>query len=235
MMDFKELSKFFHKNGYVYIKDFFNPNLMDECHDEITTHFKKDITYKHDVSFIEKSKTDVIPWFPQIEGNNKFDDLEMDKRLCDLTEEILGPGWRSLYCMVMFSNVSSNGQAWHQDCSPDNKKNFNLNRLVYTMDIDASTGGEISLIPGSHKKGLIPAGSATEQIHDDIKIKPTKGSLLMLHGHTWHRVHPIFNKIRVSTNFRCVPENTPDNVTDVAIYRNMLFRFSDGKIIAERS
>jgi len=31
MMDFKELSKFFHKNGYVYIKDFFNPNLMDEC------------------------------------------------------------------------------------------------------------------------------------------------------------------------------------------------------------
>ncbi|MDB2450993.1 phytanoyl-CoA dioxygenase family protein [Gammaproteobacteria bacterium] len=234
MMDFKELSKFFHKNGYVYIKDFFNPNLMDECHDEITTHFKKDSTYKHDVSFIEKSKTDVIPWFPQIEGNNKFDGLEMDQRLCDLTGEILGPRWRSLYCMVMFSNVSSNGQAWHQDCSPDNKKNFNLNRLVYTMDIDASTGGEISLIPGSHKKGLIPAGSATEQIHDDIKIKPTKGSLLLLHGHTWHRVYPVFNEIRVSTNFRCVPENTPDSVTDVAIYRNMLFRFSDGKIIAER-
>ena len=127
-------------------------------------------------------------------------------------------------------------EIYHQDYFYRQNTNIEseefLQVFIALEDLDYAP---LNIFVGSHKKGLIPAGSATEQIHDDIKIKPTKGSLLLLHGHTWHRVYPVFNEIRVSTNFRCVPENTPDNVTDVAIYRNMLFRFSDGKIIAERN
>ena len=51
-MDFIELSKLFHKNGYVYIEDFFSPMLMDEYQIEISNHFKKDNNYKHNKSFI---------------------------------------------------------------------------------------------------------------------------------------------------------------------------------------
>lgn len=233
-MNFKDLSKLFHKNGYVYIEKFFNAALMNDYQDEICNHFKENNNYKHDESFIEKSKTDVVPWFPQIEGRKKFNVLEKNKKLCDLTEEVLGSGWKSLYCMVMYSNKSSNGQAWHQDCSPNDDGIFNLNRLVYSMDINNSTGGEICVIPGSHKKGMIPRGSATDEIVGSVTISPLKGSLLLLHGHTWHKVLPILDNVRVSTNYRCVPKNTPNNVTDVAVYRNMLFRFSDGKILTNR-
>jgi len=233
-MDFIELSKLFHKNGYVYIEDFFSPMLMDEYQIEISNHFKKDNNYKHNKSFIEKSKTDVIPWFPQIEGKEKFNVIENNQRLCDLTEVVLGSEWKPLYCMVMYSNKSSNGQAWHQDCSPNDDGIFNLNRLVYSMDINNSTGGEVCVIPGSHKKGVIPRGSATDEIEGSVTISPLKGSLLLLHGHTWHKVLPILDNVRVSTNYRCVPKNTPNNVTDVAVYRNMLYRFSDGKIITNR-
>ena len=44
--------------------------------------------------------------------------------------------------MVMFSKQGSKGQSWHQDCPPEDTSRFNLNRLVYSMDIDASIGGE---------------------------------------------------------------------------------------------
>ena len=45
------------------------------------------------------------------------------------------------------------GKAWHQDCDPSNSNIFNLNRLIYTMDINKISGGEVELIPGSHKAG----------------------------------------------------------------------------------
>ena len=105
---------------------------MNLYQNKILEHFAQDSEYKHDTDFIEKSNTDVIPWFPQIDGEKIFDVVENDERLKNLTESILGPKWRSLYSMVMFSNKSSNGQAWHQDCNPSNRYVFNLNRLVYT-------------------------------------------------------------------------------------------------------
>jgi hypothetical protein len=41
-MNFIELSKLFHKNGYVYIEKFFNTALMDEYQDKIYNNFKED-------------------------------------------------------------------------------------------------------------------------------------------------------------------------------------------------
>jgi len=229
-----ELAHSFHLNGYVYIENFFDKNLMDLYQSKILDHFALDSSYKHDNDFIKKSDTDVIPWFPQNDGEKAFDVIEKDERLIDLTEAILGPGWKSLYCMVMYSNKSSNGQAWHQDCHPSNSKIFNLNRLIYTMDINKLSGGGVELIPGSHKKGIIPPISKGDDLDGSISIEPEKGSLLMLHGHLWHKVLPINKTIRVSTNYRCIPNGVPDNITDICVYRNMLYRFSDEKVIEER-
>lgn len=233
-MDIENLSTRFKEDGYIYIENFFDGNLMDSYHQKILSHFKKDTEYKHDMAFIEKSDTDVIPWFPQLEGETIFNIVEDDQRLQKITEKILGSGWKSLYSMVMFSNKSSNGQAWHQDCNPENKEIYNLNRLVYTMDINKSTGGELVLIPGSHKKGIIPSDSFGNEIGHEVVIEPSKGSLAILHGHLWHKVLPIHDNIRVSTNYRCIPSGTPDNITDICVYRNMMYRFSDEKILTTR-
>ena len=233
-MNINQLATSFHLNGYVYIENFFDRNLMDIYQNKILDHFALDSSYKHDSDFIKKSDTDVIPWFPQNDGEKAFDVIEKDERLINLTEAILGPGWKSLYCMVMYSNKSSNGQAWHQDCDPSNSNIFNLNRLIYTMDINKLSGGEVKLIPGSHKAGIIPSISEENDLEDGITIEPKKGSLLILHGHLWHKVLPINQTIRVSTNYRCIPNGAPDNITDICVYRNMLYRFSDEKVIEDR-
>lgn len=234
-MNFDSLSDEFNKKGYIYIENFFNDSLMDTCHKKILTHFASNPEYKHDKSFIERSDTDVIPWFPQLDGEEIFNTLENDINLKKLTENILGKDWKALYSMVMISSKSSNGQAWHQDCNSENKKFFNLNRLVYTMDINNSTGGEVVVIEGSHENGIIPSNASGKDIGHEIIISPKKGSLLLLHGHLWHKVLPINNHVRASTNYRCVPKDTPDDITDICVYRNMLYRFSDNKVLVNRN
>ena len=233
-MNINQLANSFHLNGYVYIENFFDRNLMDLYQNKILDHFALDSSYKHESDFIKKSDTDVIPWFPQNDGEKAFNIIEQDKRLKNLTEAILGPGWKSLYCMVMYSNKSSNGQAWHQDCDPSNSNIFNLNRLIYTMDINKISGGEVELIPCSHKKGIIPPISEGDDLDGSITIEPKKGSLLMLHGHLWHKVLPINQTIRASTNYRCIPNGVPDSITDICVYRNMLYQFSDERVLEER-
>ena len=74
--------------------------------------------FVHNNEFLEKSKTDVIPWFPQREGCTDFDIAEKHPQFVGLTEAILESGWSTLYSMVMFSNKDTLGQAWHQDCPP---------------------------------------------------------------------------------------------------------------------
>ena len=60
------------------------------------------------------------------------------------------------------------------------------------------------------------------------------GTLVLLHGHCWHRVLPINNSKRVSINFRSAPAGTPDDITDVCVYRNMRYRFSTSEVVQER-
>ena len=40
-MDIENLSKRFEEDGYVYIENFFDGNLMDGYHQKILSHFKK--------------------------------------------------------------------------------------------------------------------------------------------------------------------------------------------------
>lgn len=46
---------------------------MDHHQNHILTHCDNDLSFLHDQEFIEKSTTDVIPWFPQQEGFSGFD------------------------------------------------------------------------------------------------------------------------------------------------------------------
>jgi ectoine hydroxylase len=230
-MNIKLLAKEFWQQGYLVIDD----TLMDNCQREVLNHFGDNPAFLHNDEFLQKSKTDVIPWFPQLEGVTKFDSIEQNERLVSLTEAILGSGWSSLYSMVMFSKQGSQGQAWHQDCPPEDKSKFNLNRLVYSMDINDNIGGKTLVVPGSHKGGAITVGVHNENFPKQQVLSPKKGTLVLLHGHAWHSVRPVKGKYRISTNYRCCPANTPSNITDIGVYRNMRYHFPTSTVIEERS
>ena len=234
-MNIEQLAKDFWKNGYLVIEDFFKEELMDYLNKLILDNFGMNPEFWHNDEFLSKSQTEVIPWFPQREGITDFDEVENDGRLKSITQKILGEGWLPQYCMVMFSKKGTVGQAWHQDCPPDDQAKFNMNRLVYTMDITDEVGGQTVVVPKTHTLGELSAGDPHVDLENQIVLNPKKGTLVLLHGHTWHRVLPIKGTYRVSTNYRTGPAGTPEDITDICVYRNMRYRFSTSEVLEERS
>lgn len=232
----QEYAKQFWRDGFIYIENFFSAELVSLYNEKIIEHFGMTPEFAHTDEFIKKSAVEVIPWFPQREGIKCFDSVCKDETLQALTQAILGQGWYEQYSMVMFSKKGTVGQAWHQDCAPTNPNQFNMNRLVYTMDIDQeNTGGQTIVMRGSHLQGLIPSPSADFDQSKAVTLSPKKGSLVLLHGHCYHMVKPVTGKYRVSTNYRVAPKGTPENITDIGIYRNMIYQFSTESVLEERS
>lgn len=235
MEQYKKYAAQFWEKGFVIIEDFFPDDVMDEANEIILGHFGLNPKWEHTDEFIQKASVEVVPWFPYREGNTKLDIIDKDERLNIITDAILKDGWQNLYCMAMFSKQGSKGQAWHQDCAPENKLMYNLNRLVYTHDINEKTGGQIVIYPETHKAGLLPAGVPDADIEGQYIYSPKKGALIFLHGHCWHRVLPVKRAYRISTNFRAVPIGTPEDITDICVYRNMRYKFSTAEIVEHRS
>ncbi|MBB3700719.1 phytanoyl-CoA dioxygenase family protein [Flammeovirga yaeyamensis] len=233
-MEIKQLAEQFWANGYVVIEDYFSEEMMDSLNDKIIRHFGMNPDFEHNDEFLDKSATEVVPWFPERENEFAFRPINDDPLMQNLTKEILGEEWNELYCMIMFSKKGTKGQAWHQDCPPENKSQFNLNRLVYTHDITDEIGGQTLVVPGTHKHGEISAGIPDEALENQIVLTPKKGTVVLLHGHCWHRVLPIKGTYRVSTNFRAMPKDTPEDITDIAVYRNMRYKFSTSEVVEER-
>ena len=233
-MDYKAIANEFWERGFVIFEDFFEDSLMDDYNQKILEHYGVNPNWEHTEEFITKSAVEVIPWFPYREGKNYFDGIDKDQKFNEITDHILNTGWQNLYCMMMFSKGGSKGQAWHQDCLPEDKSTYNLNRLVYTHDITEATGGEIAIFPETHKKGRLSVGVPNEDLDGQLVFRPKKGTVIFLHGHCWHKVLPV-KKDRISSNFRAVPQDTPEDITDICVYRNMLYKFSTSEVIEERS
>ena len=233
-MDYQKYTKEFWEQGYLVIDNFFSDEYMDHLNETILKHYGLNPNWEHNDEFIQKAATEVVPWFPIREGDANFNPIEDDDRLKKLTHSILGEGWESLYLMVMFSKKGTKGQAWHQDSPPENPNQFNLNRLFYTHDINEETGGQTVVMPGSHKVGVLTTGDPHEDLDKQVVLSPKKGTLVILHGHAWHRVLPIKGEYRVSANARAIPTGTPEDITDIAVYRNMRYRFSTSEVVEER-
>jgi len=234
-MNTELLLQTFERDGYLLLDDFFDAELMQALNARILAHFGDDPAFLHSDEFLEKAKTDVIPWFPQDAGRSEFDLVDNNVDLQQLTGALLGASWQSLSCMVMFSKKASLGQAWHQDCAPEHPAHYNLNRLVYSSDIDDETGGQTVVVPGSHRRGLLPAGDPWANLAGQQILRPRKGTLILLHGHIWHRVLPVKGHYRYSTNYRAVPAGTATNITDVCVYRNMRYQFSTTTVVEDRT
>ncbi len=233
-MNIQALTAQFWEQGYLVLDNFFDAALMDRLDRINVDHYGDSPEYWHNHEFLNKAVVEVIPWFPQEDGVNDFDEVQEDPRLKELTSAILGEDWYSQYCMVMFSKQGSKGQAWHQDCPPEDPGQFNLNRLVYTSDITPEIGGQTVVVPHTYDKGLLPTGDPSADLPGQVVLTPKKGTLVLLHGHNWHRVLPVTGKYRVSTNYRSAPKGTPEDITDICVYRNMRYRFSTSSVVEER-
>lgn len=233
-MDFEKVNKEFWKNGYVIFENFFEGELMDDYNQKVLDHFATNPESELNDEFSTKSAVQVVPWFPYKEGKPYFDGVNKHQLFNDITTAILKEAWENLYCMMMFSKAGSIGQAWHQDSPPENKKKYNLNRLVYTHDINEETGGQVVIYPGTHNNGALTIGKPHEDLEGQLEFSPKKGTIVFLHGHCWHRVKPV-KKDRISSNFRAVPKDTPEDITDICVYRNMRYRFSTEEVILERN
>ena len=234
MEQYQQYAEQFWKNGYLIIENFFPEEVMDTANKKIFEHYGTEPAWEHTDEFISKSAVEVVPWFPYREGNTDLDTIDKNENMNAITSALLKDGWQNLYCMAMFSKQGSRGQAWHQDCPPENKLNYNLNRLVYTHDITHETGGEIVIYPGTHRAGILPAGVPDADIEGQMVYAPKKGTMIFLHGHCWHRVMPVKSGYRISTNFRAVPLGVPEDITDICVYRNMRYKFSTSQIIETR-
>jgi hypothetical protein len=173
---------------------------------------------------------DVLVWAPLAEKNAEFIKLDASERFRQATEAAIGPGYSTSGAgLVMYSVGGGRGQAWHQDCPPGaaDERNFNLNRLFYVEDVSLADGA-IVFVPGSHRMGRIPPGGHQEPITGERALEPRAGTLVLLHGHVYHRVTPNLNmKPRVSINIRVYPAGTPMSVTCIGVYRNGDVNFCD--------
>jgi hypothetical protein len=241
-MNYLELKRKFQEQGFLVLHEFFNSEAVEQIDRAILNHFGEAPEYAHDAEFLERSQTEVVPWFPQnpdlpaydTAAAASFEKVEKDVRMAELTRYLLGEDWTRLYSMVMFSRQGSKGQAWHQDCPPDEPGSFNLNRLVYTRDITDGIGGQTVVMPESHLHGELTVGDPHEDFDGQLIIRPRKGTLVMLHGHCWHRVLPVRGDYRFSTNYRACPRGVAADITDVCVYRNMRYRFSTSSVVEER-
>ncbi|MDX2185533.1 MAG: phytanoyl-CoA dioxygenase family protein [Opitutaceae bacterium] len=174
-----------------------------------------------------KFACDVVPWDPIKDKNDVLTRLQRHPDLLQVTEWVLGKGYTAPGSLVMFSVGGGRGQAWHQDCPSEGDVGFNLNRLFYTEDVSLEEGA-IVVVPGSHKWGRIPPGGHQDPMEGEVALTPRAGTLVLLHGHVFHRVTPnLTPKRRISVNYRAFPSGVSESVTCIGVYRNGTVNFCD--------
>ncbi len=237
-----ELRRRFNRDGIVVLPGFLSEPQLIPLRREMEEHYAPlaatAATAHNGSGVLASFECDVMVWAPLAEGNAEFIILNEMAALADVTEALLDRGYNTNpKGLVMYSVGGGRGQAWHQDCPPGGpeSKEFNLNRLFYTEDV-ALEDGAIVFVPGSHLLGRIPSGGHQEPIEGEITLEPRAGTLVLLHGHVYHRVTPNLNmKPRTSINLRAYPAGIDATVTCIGVYRNgdvnfcETFKQHDGK------
>ena len=246
------ISTAFAAHGVAVIEDAIEPGHGHAMHAAIDHHFAAQdtalATYRANGKATRIFNCEVWTWNPLVETVPvaPFVAMLAHPLLNAATSAVLGAGWvASPGCLVMKSAPGGIGQSWHQDCpvtdrmTADQHHLFNLNRLIYPRDIRAEDGAVV-VVPGSQRRGTIPTGeareSAQETLPGEVSLTPRAGTLVLLHGWTWHRVTGNRSgRDRTSINFRAYPQGCPaDGPTRYGVYRNGTADHATGTVLAER-
>jgi len=228
-----ELRARFEENGVLVFENYLEQAPLDELNKAIAGHYNPIVQERFGVDAIGKAGVDfeceVISWDPISEGNDAFRRLAEQEEFASISEAVLGQGYTSPKSLVMWSVGGGKGQAWHQDCPPNDPSAYNVNRLFYMQDT-AQEDGAIVVVPGSHRKGRISRGGPQEPIDGEVVLTPSAGTLVLLHGHVFHRVTPnVSKKPRVSVNLRAYPAGVSSDVNRIGVYRNGAYDFQAGE------
>ena len=224
----------FAEHGVVVVPGFLDREQVALLNREIDAHYGPLVRERFGIGAVSRAAIemdcDVITWDPLGEEVEPFQVLAADPRLATLTRELIGefsaPG-----SLAMWSVGGGKGQAWHQDCPPDDPSQFNLNRLFYLQDTEVDDGAVV-VVPGSHRMGRISPGAPQAPIPGEVMLTPRAGTLVLLHGHIYHRVTPnVSLRPRVSVNLRAYPADVPREITRIGLYRNAAYDFLAGKRI----
>ena len=221
----------FVEHGVVVVPGFLDHEQVALLHRAIDAHYGPLVRERCGIEAVSQAgiemECEVIVWDPLAEEVEPFQVLSADPRLATLTRGLIGefsaPG-----SLVMWSVGGGKGQAWHQDCPPDNPSQFNLNRLFYMQDTEVDDGAVV-VVPGSHRMGRISPGPGQAPIPGEVMLTPRAGTLVLLHGHIYHRVTPnVSRRPRVSVNLRAYPADVPRGITRIGLYRNAGYDFRAG-------
>ncbi len=130
------------------------------------------------------------------------DDFCKDERLLTLVEDIVYPGI-AIYAVKMVEKQPHDSTVchWHQDNAYFDRHSTSESRMsvwIPLQDCDENNGC-LWVVPGSHKKPLLPHevqdngicrlsfSAGTEDMPGAIPCKVSAGSVILFHGQTWHR------------------------------------------------
>lgn len=229
----ERLREIFRQYGVLVFPDYLDEARLANLNDAIAGHYNPIVKERFGVESISEAgaafECEVLSWDPRTEGSRPFQELADDDELARLTEAVLGEGFTAPASLVMWSVGGGKGQAWHQDCPPDDPKAFNVNRLFYMQDTREEDGA-IVVVPGSHTRGRISRGGPQESLDGEVVLTPSAGTLVLLHGHVFHRVTPnVSRRPRVSVNLRAYPAGVSPSVNSIGVYRNGAYDFANQK------
>ena len=221
-----DLARAFWRDGYLTLDNFFPQELMLACRDVVSGASAPAPAWEPVASpALASDMQTSIPPLESLDG--PLAAVHRDEQLRDLTASILGEDFADLYLLLMTFAPGGQGGAWHQDCDPGPDKPYCLNRLAYCQEIDEGTGGQLVVVPGSHRAGRLPVGDPHEPLPDERVINPSPGTLVIMHCMLFHRITKILSSApRLSINFRAGPSGTTGLVNDIAVYRNVVMQFT---------
>jgi ectoine hydroxylase len=228
--DYAEAARRFWSDGYVVFDAFYPREVAAAAHEWLTSTGEGAPAWT-DATTSESIETDldIHIALPQAMSPS-IQRVHGDERFLALTNAILGEGFADLYGILFRFKGPGVGGPWHQDCSSEIGEPYCVNRLVYSHDAGDAVGGELVVVPGSHKVGRIPPGEQHVSLPRERTITPRAGTVVMLHASTFHRVAAVRSTVpRFSINLRAAPQGTSDTVTNTAVYRNVVCLFDQGR------
>ena len=238
-MDIVQLKKLFDEQGYIVMEEFFSDEeladilpIMEEYEARVLNdkQYESDYLDSHFPEEFKQFETRAVNFGYESSQKPAFIELGNNDRMNQLTEAIVGKGYRNQAILVMLS-THGNGQGWHRDCEDENPNYYTINRLIYSKDIDPKAGA-LYVVPGSHKLDSFPSGGMHDFIEGEVRIAPKKGTLVLVHSSTFHRVNKNeTDNPRASINYRVLPEGAPSDLGSVGVYRAGNWDFDKQKMV----
>jgi hypothetical protein len=229
-LDYAEAARRFWSDGYVVFDDFYPREVVAAAHEWLLSTGDGAPAWT-DPTKSKSIETDLTINIMTCDAMSPpIQRVHDDERFQTLTTAILGANFADLYAIMFRFKGPGVGGPWHQDCESEIGTPYCINRLVYPHDAGDAVGGELVVVPGSHKLGQIPPGEQHVSMPGERTITPRAGTVVMLHASTFHRVAAVRSTApRFSINLRAAPEGTSDRVTGIAIYRNVVCLFDQGR------